>query len=603
VEKRASRTHCRFVPCGKGWRVVDNQSSNGTWLGGRPVVSARLQPGDEVEIGHTVISFHGRVEETPKATRKRPRRKVPWGALVVPVVLFGGSWAALGAIRGKAEDEAETDWTRTAHAVVARADLAPTPDERLRILGELRRELRNKVGTTPAMRLADAAKSRARKDAAPDAPPKSGWEMALSEYRAESLGMTPSERFQRLARLLGRYARSAEAARAFGKLLTEEEALLDGRAQEDRASVHAQATAAFEEGRLGQAIDLWNGWLLRAPPLTQREEVELAETLELILDQARDQAEAALARYEQLVEDGRTEEARKVADAAIERLRGTGWESWVGGLTRKEDDPGSTVTTSLGRRPTESTSTRDRTLAIHAITSAEDLTRLRRFSDAAARLETASKGISDRQLRNELTTRAADLRDEGNVLAKVLGQVRERPQSFARFDMDGASWRAEGATEDALLLAKGRSKKVEQHALGTVSGAAFTALLAKAELGQDDYVPAALLLRDVDELGGYTHWMRQALVVDALQQHASAVHARLLGKETPDGGYVPHPTDPGWSTSWRARARPSPSPRCGPPTPSSRRRATTRSSSSSTPRSTSIRTRTGWRSTRRCRTR
>src|SRR5947207_2947024 len=57
AESKASRRHCRIEPRAGGWRVVDEGSSNGTWLGGKPVLAARLKPGDEVEIGETVITF------------------------------------------------------------------------------------------------------------------------------------------------------------------------------------------------------------------------------------------------------------------------------------------------------------------------------------------------------------------------------------------------------------------------------------------------------------------------------------------------------------------------------------------------------------------
>src|SRR5688572_3374542 len=66
-EAKASRRHCTFRPWRGGWRIVDDGSSNGTFLGGKPVLSARLQPGDEIEIGETIITFAAQASEMPKA--------------------------------------------------------------------------------------------------------------------------------------------------------------------------------------------------------------------------------------------------------------------------------------------------------------------------------------------------------------------------------------------------------------------------------------------------------------------------------------------------------------------------------------------------------
>ncbi len=73
-EQKASRKHCTFRPSGAGWRVVAEGSSNGTWLGGKPVLAATLEPGDQIEIGDTVITY---VAEAPAAAPREPRRPRP----------------------------------------------------------------------------------------------------------------------------------------------------------------------------------------------------------------------------------------------------------------------------------------------------------------------------------------------------------------------------------------------------------------------------------------------------------------------------------------------------------------------------------------------
>jgi len=49
--ERVSRTHCRLTPTADGWRIDDLASTNGLYVNGRRVSTARLRPGDQVRIG------------------------------------------------------------------------------------------------------------------------------------------------------------------------------------------------------------------------------------------------------------------------------------------------------------------------------------------------------------------------------------------------------------------------------------------------------------------------------------------------------------------------------------------------------------------------
>lgn len=58
-DRTVSRRHCALTRVGSGWRVEDLGSTNGTWVNGRPIVSAAdLHDGDEVTIGFSRFVFY-----------------------------------------------------------------------------------------------------------------------------------------------------------------------------------------------------------------------------------------------------------------------------------------------------------------------------------------------------------------------------------------------------------------------------------------------------------------------------------------------------------------------------------------------------------------
>jgi len=60
----ASRHHCRIEPAGGGFVVRDLGSRQGTFVNGRPVHEHRLQEGDLVAVGETLLLFQAREGET-----------------------------------------------------------------------------------------------------------------------------------------------------------------------------------------------------------------------------------------------------------------------------------------------------------------------------------------------------------------------------------------------------------------------------------------------------------------------------------------------------------------------------------------------------------
>jgi pSer/pThr/pTyr-binding forkhead associated (FHA) protein len=59
-EGYVSRRHAQIIKARNGYFIVDLNSSNGTYVNGRPLTAARarrLHNGDRVEIGEVVIQF------------------------------------------------------------------------------------------------------------------------------------------------------------------------------------------------------------------------------------------------------------------------------------------------------------------------------------------------------------------------------------------------------------------------------------------------------------------------------------------------------------------------------------------------------------------
>lgn len=54
---RVSRRHARIEPSAEGFRLIDAGSSNGTFIGGRPVQTWQLRNGDTVQIGEARLVF------------------------------------------------------------------------------------------------------------------------------------------------------------------------------------------------------------------------------------------------------------------------------------------------------------------------------------------------------------------------------------------------------------------------------------------------------------------------------------------------------------------------------------------------------------------
>jgi len=65
----ASRNHCRLKKNEGRWQIEDLDSSNGTWVNGKKVRSADLEPGDILQMGESRFRVEDTINcATPAAT-------------------------------------------------------------------------------------------------------------------------------------------------------------------------------------------------------------------------------------------------------------------------------------------------------------------------------------------------------------------------------------------------------------------------------------------------------------------------------------------------------------------------------------------------------
>jgi uncharacterized protein YkwD len=554
-EQMASRRHCSFKPRRGGWRVVDEGSSNGTWLGGKPVLSARLQPGDEIEIGETIISFESAQPGDAPKIRKRPSPAAPWGLLLLPVAFGFAAWLGTGAHAAAARSSADDAWALYARAVVDRADLSTEEPGRDRIL-------RGLLDRLPAEPAAGEARLHAKAALAASGPDpdgsggssgradSSGWRQRVAELDEGWAPLSPAARRSRIVELLDRHADEPAAAQALRKLLERLQGETGGYQDADRRRTEQESARAAAEGRFSDALALWNGWLLRAPPLERDDERAVSKHLAAISAGAMRASERDLERVNELASEGREDAAVELLDGALAKLRGTGYDAWLVARTVHFRAPTEVPGVPTVARKGASSSTRERTLALRALAGAEDLAHLRRFADGADRLQAMLGELSDADLRGELEERMGQLRQEATFLAALSARIRSEPRRFGPLKLEDGTWRVNGATDDALLL--GKKDELETRGIESLPTSALAQLCRQAPLEAGELVPAALVMWDAGENDAYVHFMRQALSVEADDERlaVSAVHARQNGRPLPDAGYVPHPDADGGIITW-----------------------------------------------------
>ncbi|MGB9185217.1 MAG: FHA domain-containing protein [Solirubrobacteraceae bacterium] len=76
-DAQVSRRHAIIAQRGEGARVLDDRSSNGTFVNGRGVTVADMTDGDVLRLGRVVFRF----VEIPPAVRARPVRRFPLTAV------------------------------------------------------------------------------------------------------------------------------------------------------------------------------------------------------------------------------------------------------------------------------------------------------------------------------------------------------------------------------------------------------------------------------------------------------------------------------------------------------------------------------------------
>ena len=64
-DTEVSRRHAEFVRSGDAYRLQDVGSANGSWVNGQPARDVLLQPGDQIQIGQTILVYSAGRNESP----------------------------------------------------------------------------------------------------------------------------------------------------------------------------------------------------------------------------------------------------------------------------------------------------------------------------------------------------------------------------------------------------------------------------------------------------------------------------------------------------------------------------------------------------------
>jgi uncharacterized protein YkwD len=255
--------------------------------------------------------------------------------------------------------------------------------------------------------------------------------------------------------------------------------------------------------------------------------------------------EAAL-QYESARKEGRAAAAQSALEAAIERLAGTGFDVWLAARAGTEiRRPG--TKTPVADKP-DDPSTKERARALQIMAAGEQLARERRLDDAALKMDEAAAAVQAAALaalKGDIALRAADLRAESAFLAKLAGWIAADTKKFSQLKMGDRLVRVASATPTELSVLD-KNGNPEPHPFSELQPAVFGQLVEKAAIERADYIPAALLLKDVGEQEGFVRWMREALTTEdhAARMAASQVFARCTGAPMTAEGFEPHPSDP-----------------------------------------------------------
>lgn len=547
AEQKASRRHCRFEPFAGGWRVVDEGSSNGTWLLGRPVLNARLRSGDELEIGDTVLTF---LDGPPSPTASAPaaprrprtrRRPTPWGLLAIPVLAGAGAFALVRALGDASRQETETSFAEYADAEIARAALRQSPSLRVGALRAARDAITRRIGADRAVAALDAAIEKESGASADVREPREGdgaeWREPLGALDVDT-SLSPMQRRAAVVTLLERHFAEPAAVAALRDRLRVELSSAGERARTDRERAFEEGDRAAEEGRFGDALAAWKRWIASVPAVPEEYDRPLAVRFADAIERSRAAAEQTAAQYEAARREGRAAEAERLLAEGASRLVGTGYDVWLlarSATQRLVRAPGASETA-------DDVATRERARALQLSSAAEQIARTRRFDEAAARMDEAAAAVSDPAMKADIAARAGDLRAEQAYLGKLLALAAADPAKFSPVKVGEKSLRVVSASPEGVSLAYGNAAP-EDYTVADLPSAVLAQFVEKLAPAGEDQVSAALLLHDLGEEEGYQKWMRAALSVEDVRLANSLVHARVIGVESPPDGFMPHPRD------------------------------------------------------------
>jgi uncharacterized protein YkwD len=523
TEKRASREHLEITPAPGGVIVRDLDSTNGTFVGERRILLARLWPGDAVTIGDAVITLLA--DEPKPGGAKRalaPALLRLLGPALLLFLLVEAGLHAIASSRAKELERAEEEIERV-EFLLAKND--PDPRRSLAALTEFLRRRPGSAWTAEAEGTVGVlTRTVSRSDEAV---------RELSALLDGSAGRPASEMEHGLRRVIEGYSDVPEVT---GLSIAALAGLSERKGREQGVryvSARDEAESLAEQGEFGRACSTLLAFSAQDPAAAAASREDLRRMEGEIYRRAEESYRDLLLRAEVLEKDGKHDLAATLLRDEAPRFNGTRYAP----ILRRRAEAGATVSRRGEDRRTDRVDLGSQRRALDLLaTQAEELAAARMFRAAADRYAEIIPDVSIPELREEFERRERDLREVDGLLGTLAARIAERGRAFGPVELRGGKFLVLGIEGDRLDL-EFSGQRVSRP-WSSLSPEEVLSLLRKAQAGAGGTLSIALYCALTGLREPFEAEILSALGRAETSEEAGRLWARRRGVEYPEGGFV-----------------------------------------------------------------
>lgn len=188
---KASRRHCQIVKTAQGYQVIDLSSGNGTFVNGAQVKQHLLKPGDRIQVGSTVITFHDGEAAAPRpapaaAPTAAERQRAAAATAVGAKSVAAASGATSRASAASGQIPVATTRKITGRMPAARPGTQALPTAATQAMGKTGTQPVAKPGTQAVSKAATGSVRKPTTQRAGSARPATGKVSATQRFHAEA---------------------------------------------------------------------------------------------------------------------------------------------------------------------------------------------------------------------------------------------------------------------------------------------------------------------------------------------------------------------------------------------------------------------------------